>query len=137
MVMTSVISDIRPSTIPCPSISTPFRHFAILALLLAPLEILQPHLLCGHGLWLPLFSIFLAFIPLFKFILARLVARHRHCMMGHHSSKARGDLGATAQISLPAFGVVFIWGSGLIFGWDFWTWTLLLPVLWEPSKAAV
>lgn len=58
MVMTSVISDIRPSTIPCPSMSTPFRHFAILALLLAPLEILQPHLLCGHGLWLPLFSIF-------------------------------------------------------------------------------
>lgn len=37
-------------------------------------------------------------------------------MMGHHSSKARGDLGATAQISLPAFGVVFYLGVWV----DFW-----------------
>lgn len=83
------------------------------------------------------FSIFLAFIPLFKFILARLVARHRHCMMGHHSSKARGDLGTTAQITLPAYGVVFYLGVWVDFGWDFGTWTLLLSVLCKPDKAAV
>lgn len=58
-------------------------------------------------------------------------------MMGHYSSKARGDLGTTAQITLPAFGVVFYLGVWVDFGWDFWTWTLLLSVLCKPDKAAV